>query len=303
MFNSGELAVQQMADEQAIAARVGRMIGDSLAPHAVTFIREQQLVVVATTDKKGQMWASAFVGELGFLDVPNPQTIHINKHLLKGQQDDLLFENMEHNPQAGLLFFDPVNRRRYRANGLLSDTLTHLVLDVREAYPNCPKYIQQRILTFKDKPGVVSSLIQAGQDILPEHIDWIRRADTFFMATQGIDGKSDASHRGGQEGFIQITPDQQLLIPDYPGNSLFNSLGNIKENPHAGLLFINFDTGDTLQLSGSAGLEFGKQEEELLQQSGGTGRYWSFKPQSWRFQAAAVPVSSDFIGFSPFNPH
>ncbi|MEL7247025.1 MAG: pyridoxamine 5'-phosphate oxidase family protein [Bacteroidota bacterium] len=85
----------------------------------------------------------------------------------------------------------------------------------------------------------------------------IRQADTFFWATQSSAGKADASYRGGKAGFVEILANGQLRIPDYPGNSLFNSLGNIHENPNTSLLFVDFEQGNVLQLTGKATLSFG----------------------------------------------
>jgi hypothetical protein len=80
----------------------------------------------------------------------------------------------------------------------------------------------------------------------------IRGADTFFVASY-VDVENqravDVSHRGGQSGFVQIDGNC-LTIPDFAGNLHFNTLGNLLLNPCAGLLFIDFTTGDLLQISG-----------------------------------------------------
>ncbi|XLM22644.1 pyridoxamine 5'-phosphate oxidase family protein, partial [Chromobacterium piscinae] len=59
------------------------------------------------------------------------------------------------------------------------------------------------------------------------------------------------SHRGGKPGFVKIDGDT-LTIPDFAGNGYFNTLGNLLRHPRAGLLFIDFSSGDTLQLAGRA---------------------------------------------------
>lgn len=65
----------------------------------------------------------------------------------------------------------------------------------------------------------------------------------------------DVSHRGGPSGFVQVDGDV-LTVPDYPGNRYFNTFGNFLENPRAGLLFINFENGDLLHLTGEASVSW-----------------------------------------------
>src|SRR4030095_12436506 len=78
------------------------------------------------------------------------------------------------------------------------------------------------------------------------------RADTLFIASVHADAGADASHRGGQPGFVRVLDERRLLIPDYAGNTMFQTLGNIAADPRVGLLFVDFDTGATLQLTGRA---------------------------------------------------
>ncbi len=82
--------------------------------------------------------------------------------------------------------------------------------------------------------------------------NWITQADTFFIASYHPEKGADASHRGGNPGFIRIINPDRLMFPDYTGNNLFQTFGNLTVNPHAGLLFIDFDRSYTLQLTGTA---------------------------------------------------
>jgi predicted pyridoxine 5'-phosphate oxidase superfamily flavin-nucleotide-binding protein len=81
-------------------------------------------------------------------------------------------------------------------------------------------------------------------------------ADTFFVASytdDTVDGRQvDVSHRGGKAGFVRVGEDGVLTIPDFAGNLHFNTLGNFLLTPRAGLMFVDFATGDVLQLSGRA---------------------------------------------------
>jgi hypothetical protein len=89
----------------------------------------------------------------------------------------------------------------------------------------------------------------------PSDIGLIRAADTFFLGTTNPERGSDASHRGGAPGFVRVGGGR-LWWPDYPGNNLFNSFGNLAVDPEAALLFFDFDSGRTLQLSGLAEIDW-----------------------------------------------
>ncbi|WP_296600782.1 pyridoxamine 5'-phosphate oxidase family protein [Phenylobacterium sp.] len=60
----------------------------------------------------------------------------------------------------------------------------------------------------------------------------------FFLATADADGRPDCSFKGGPPGFVRVVTPDLLVFPDYDGNGMFKSLGNIAANPHVGLLFI-----------------------------------------------------------------
>ena len=67
---------------------------------------------------------------------------------------------------------------------------------------------------------------------------FIESAIYFFLATADTDGRPDCSFKGGAPGFVRVTAASELAFPDYDGNGMFKSLGNIGSNPHVGLLFI-----------------------------------------------------------------
>nr|HRD10520.1 pyridoxamine 5'-phosphate oxidase family protein [Mycobacterium sp.] len=111
----------------------------------------------------------------------------------------------------------------------------------------------------------------------------IESADTFFLGTTHPEAGNDASHRGGPAGFVRVT-DERLWWPDYPGNNMFNSFGNLAVDPTAALLFVDFRTGDTLQLSGTATVDWAAPAEDHDDQ---TGRRVLFTPR--QVVATAIP--------------
>jgi predicted pyridoxine 5'-phosphate oxidase superfamily flavin-nucleotide-binding protein len=113
----------------------------------------------------------------------------------------------------------------------------------------------------------------------------VATADTFFIATAGPDG-ADASHRGGSPGFVTVHDDVHLRFPDYPGNTMYMTLGNLEANPHAGLLFVDWDTGDALQLSGRAVVDWSQERavdftvERVIATTGAVPYRWTLDERS-----------------------
>src|SRR6185503_19255323 len=60
----------------------------------------------------------------------------------------------------------------------------------------------------------------------------------FFLATADAEGRPDCSFKGGMPGFVRVVGPSELAFPDYDGNGMFKSLGNIVVNPNVGMLFI-----------------------------------------------------------------
>jgi predicted pyridoxine 5'-phosphate oxidase superfamily flavin-nucleotide-binding protein len=82
---------------------------------------------------------------------------------------------------------------------------------------------------------------------------FIEGAVYFFLATADDEGRPDCSFKGGMPGFVRVTAPAELAFPDFDGNGMFKSLGNILVNPHVGLLFIAMhDKPRRLRINGTA---------------------------------------------------
>jgi uncharacterized protein len=81
---------------------------------------------------------------------------------------------------------------------------------------------------------------------------FIQRSRMFFLATASADGSPDCSYKGGLPGFVRVIDDTTLDIPDYDGNGMYRSWGNVRVNPRVALLFIDFETPQRLRVNGSA---------------------------------------------------
>lgn len=252
-YHEGELAVQARAGAAAMAERIGRSIRAEVPPAAAAFLAEQRLAVLGWADGdggRGRVWASPVTGAPGFLSAAPDGVVSVRGAIAAG---DPLRARARPPEQIGLIAIDFAGRRRMRVNGTArGDRPERFDIHPRQVYANCPKYIQARDLlpaaaTTSSGPSATSSSLGPTQAAL------VAAADTFFIASYHEGGGADASHRGGEPGFLEVARGGDALSwADFPGNTMFQTLGNISVDGRAGLLFIDFDTGSTLQLSGTA---------------------------------------------------
>ncbi len=250
MFHEGERAVQRRAGAERVAAQVGRNILSFVPAELGAFLGRQPFVVAASRDQPGRVWASLITGDMGFARALDDRHI-----LLAGvpAPADPLEDALARPPaRIGALAIEFGTRQRIRLNGVAQRTSEGVVLTVAEAFGNCPKFIQRRLpvgqLIGSAPPWHrESAALDARQAAL------VRCADTFFIASAHPERGADASHRGGRPGFVEVADGgRRLTFPDYSGNRMFQTLGNLTVDPHAGLLFVDWETGTTLQLTGRA---------------------------------------------------
>jgi predicted pyridoxine 5'-phosphate oxidase superfamily flavin-nucleotide-binding protein len=80
---------------------------------------------------------------------------------------------------------------------------------------------------------------------------FIGRCPMFFLATADSRGQPDCSYKGGMPGFVRVLDDRTLCIPDYDGNGMYRSWGNLLVNPHVGILFLDFERPQRLRVNGT----------------------------------------------------
>ena len=301
IFHDGQLAVQKITGEEEIAKSRLPMIQASLHPRSIPFIAHQVLAFPGSEDANGDIWLSLLVGERGFINIPSLQELRFDLSKITSNREDIFFKNIETKPTVGLLFHEAARRARYRAWGVARQEEDQLIFDIRMGYPSCPKHIQREVIEVPENSKVISSEYQNGTTLGKLEKEWIMGAHTFFIATQTKKGDIESSHRGGDPGFIEIQANGLLRVPDYLGNSMFSTLGNIYENPKAALLFVDYKKGETLQLSGMAKLQFDQNSEDDLYKSGKTGRFWTFETKRWIRTIGHHKVNTEFIDFSRFN--
>jgi len=299
-YHPGERAVQERAGVSAVAARIGNSVHAALPPVARAFLEQQQLAVLAAADARGRPWASALTGAPGFLRVVDERTVRVAAPHQPASEAPVTSGD-----PAGLVVPDFATRRRLRVNGRMERASDRAILiRAEQVYANCPKYIQRRTLNPTRLVPAASPRVGARAATLTEaQREWIRRADTFFIATLNPGEGADASHRGGMPGFVSVAGDR-LTWADYAGNNMFNTLGNITVHPYAGLLFPDFVTGATLHLTGLAALHWKTAGAESPPDAGAaaTGRLVELVVEEVVEMRDAWPVSGGAVEYSPFNP-
>jgi hypothetical protein len=255
-FHAGELAVQHRAGVAAQAARLVRMLEPAELDGGIArFLADRTFAALTGRDRTGRLWVTPLTGGPGFLSVTSATTLQVSATL---PADDPLHELPADQP-VGMVVVEFAARRRVRVNGtLVQSGPDRLVIEAEQAYGNCPQYIQQRILAPGQAGPAGTGCVRRGRALSAEDIELIRGADTFFLGTTHPERGSDASHRGGPPGFVRVDGGGQLWWPDYAGNNMFNSFGNLAVDPETALLFLDFTTGRTLQLSGTAEIEWGE---------------------------------------------
>lgn len=245
-YHRGEFAVQERAGLRGPAARAEPAIRRTIPPAAAAFLAEQPMIVLGSRDAAGRVWAGLRTGVPGFARATGESTVAIDALPVPG---DPLAEAPVGPTPVGLLAIAPATRRRMRVNGTAYATATGLRVEAQQVYANCPKYIQRRVPTATaSAPGPA----RRGTALTPAQRDLIARTDTFFVATADEAGAADVSHRGGNPGFLRLTSPGTLRWPDYVGNAMFMTLGNLAVHPGAGVLVPDWSSGTTLQLTGTA---------------------------------------------------
>ncbi|MEW2067913.1 pyridoxamine 5'-phosphate oxidase family protein [Streptomyces sp. NPDC007346] len=304
-YHHGEKTVQERAGLAREAGHSQGAIGNTIPDVAVTFLAEQPHLVVGGTDERGRIWATQLTGEPGFLTVPQPGTLSIGA--LPSPEDPLagLLARAgtgagEEPARIGMIGIEPATRRRMRMNGRAVRDGDGLRVELDQVISNCPKYIQKR--AHHPAPGGGAPAARTAADsteLSPEQQRTLRAADTIFVATASDRGDADASHRGGNPGFVQVLSPRLLRWPDYIGNAMFLTLGNLELNPAAGLLVPGWETGTSLHLTGFARTVW---DEEDVARHPGAQRLVEFGITAVREVAAASPLRWSAPAYSRFNP-
>ena len=300
-WHSGERVLQAKVGVAERMETLGkRVIRDYMPDQHREFYEHLPYLIVGAVDTDGRPWASLLDGPPGFIQSPDARRLDITR---RPDAEDPVAAGFGPGAAVGMLGIDLHTRRRNRINGHISDVWdSGFSVGVEHAFGNCPQYIQLRALkqvplqTVAQRPPA-----QRSAALDDAAIATVRGADTFFVASYvDLDGPQphrsvDVSHRGGQAGFVRVEGDV-LTVPDFAGNLHFNTLGNFELNPKAGLLFIDFQSGELLHIAGTVTLILEGPEIAAFQ---GAERLWQVRVEQVVRRPGALRSRWEFQGWSP----
>ncbi len=257
-FHDGEVALQKRVGVAEKMAEFGDRILRPFMPNQHReFFETLPMFFIGSEDGAGDVWASVLYGPPGFVQSPTDTTLNIQGNF---PPEDPLAQALTVNKHVALLGIELPTRRRNRANGRIAAHADgQIEFQLEQSFGNCPKYIQPRFIF--DTKAKVDPVAQTFSKFDAEVADRLQTLDTFFIASRSVgktktttesDGGFDISHRGGPAGFVQIIDESTLVFPDFVGNNFFNTFGNIALDPQVGLLFVDFENGHHIYLTGTA---------------------------------------------------
>lgn len=310
-WHAGERRLQAAYGVAERMAVVGpRVIRPFMPDQHRQFFAALPFLVLGSVDGAGRPWASLLEGPPGFAQSPDPRRLEIARRPAPG---DPAAEGVAVGASVGLLGIELETRRRNRMNGRVTRLdEAGLTLEVDQSFGNCPQYIQRR----EREPASAQASAGAERGRSGPEVEslavldaaaraTLSEADTFFVASY-VDGDGDGaadpahrsvdvSHRGGRPGFVRLEGDR-LVIPDFAGNLHFNTLGNLLANPRAGLLFVDFASGDLLQLSGRTGIT---NDADAIAAHPGAERLWWLDVEAAVRRRGAFGLRYALQDFSP----
>ncbi|GAB2901311.1 hypothetical protein GCM10027093_42660 [Paraburkholderia jirisanensis] len=293
-WHKGEVELQQRVGVAERMAEIGtRVVRTFMPDQHRTFFAQLPFVAFGAVDDDGDVWATMLAGRPGFMQSPNPHALDVSA--LPDPRDPA-YAGVHDGAAVGLLGIELHTRRRNRMNGVVRGrSASGFSIGVDQSFGNCPQYIQLRSFEFVREPMQwADDAPQYSNTLNARARAMIEGADTFFVASyvDRDDGRQvDVSHRGGNTGFVRIGADGVLTVPDFAGNLFFATLGNFLINPRAGLVFVDFASGDVLQMTGDATVDLDSAEIAAFQ---GAERLWHFTPRRIVYRAGALPLRWSF---------
>jgi predicted pyridoxine 5'-phosphate oxidase superfamily flavin-nucleotide-binding protein len=300
-FHPGERLWHEQHGIAERMAEIGpRAIRDAMPDQHRELFAQLPFALLGVVDVHGQPHAVLLAGPQGFIRSPDARTLELR---FAYASDPALVRELAPGAAVGLLGIQPHTRRRNRANGVVRTSEDGaLVVHVEQSFGNCPKHITQRQARFEAQPDALRRAAAIGGATLSaaaQHI--VASADTFFIASAASPSQveqvppegADVSHRGGPPGFVHLEQTERgsvLLVPDYAGNYMFNTLGNLTVHPRAGLLFLDFDYGDVLSLEVDASII---QEPSRVEAFPGAQRLLELRVRAHRLERGGSPLRWD----------
>ncbi|KAE8351638.1 hypothetical protein BDV28DRAFT_136659 [Aspergillus coremiiformis] len=286
-WHAGELQMRNLLRVPSHVNAINPTV-PSLSYGATYLLLTSPLLAIGAVDREGRPWSTLWGGEIGFATPTSQGRVEI-RTAVDGKYDplvDILLHDGPGEPGrlvSGLVV-DLANRRRAKLYGrkiagsieLGQENQTdsgragfaRLLVHIEASLGNCPKYLNTRnIIPALPAPKMISDSPQ----LPPDALKLLNRADTFFISSRHENVDMDTNIRGGPPGFVRVISNQpsgaRFAYPEYSGNRLYQTLGNLQTTPLAGYVFPDFETGNALYLTGQTEVLVGKEAAALLPRS------------------------------------
>ena len=248
-FHEGEAQIQREAgvDTEAFDAMVEHAFRPELSEVEARFVNGRTFSVAASVDATGRPWASPLLGAEGELfRVESATAVRVAAPAVDG---DPLLENIAASGELGVLYFDPSRRRRAKSTGkgrVDGSTISYVM---QRNFGLCNKYIYKRT----HEPQRTTAVSVPGERrvaLSDDDRNQLEATDTVFLASFHPKHGADPTHRGGPAGFVTVVDERTISLPDYMGNGMFQTLGNLLLDDRIGLLELDYATGRALHVTG-----------------------------------------------------
>lgn len=272
----------------------GNPTSPGLSAHAQRLLHLSSLLAIGTVDDEGRPWTTLLGGEQGFARSLGQSIVGV-KALADPSCDPVLRTLLEQHRvstaseyktarEFSALGIHLASRDRVKVQGRLlggsrigndsslntsqdEATQVQMALAIEGSLGNCPKYLNKKdIVLAVPRPVPLPATLPLPQPAL----DLLAKADTFFITSHHPSHMS-TNHRGGPPGFIRVERNDSqsviLVYPEYSGNRLYQTLGNLVLDPRAGIVVPDFETGNVLYISGTTKIIVGKDASQLLPRS------------------------------------
>ncbi|KAF1828960.1 hypothetical protein BDW02DRAFT_191707 [Decorospora gaudefroyi] len=295
-----------------------------LTPQAFFMFQRAPLLALGTLDAESRPWTTlwggepafseplgeGFIGTRTFVDGKNDPVV---RALVGDAEKEAILQSKEGLKLVAGLAIDLMTRKRVKIAGrMIAGTLRdmnvdaesrpgtkqeqiQLVTKITQSLGNCPKYLNQ----YEIQPAFIAAELASQSSWLSEKGQaLIANSDMFFLVTSTEDDM-DVNHRGGPPGFVRIISPTQIAYPEYSGNRLYQSLGNLQLNSKIGVTFPNYKTGDVLYTTGTAEILVGADAAALLP---GSNLAVKITIDEARYVAHGLPFRGTRKQPSPYNP-
>lgn len=222
------------------------------------FLAAQSFAVVSSIMDDGQVWVMSIFGKEGDITALLESQILISPASIP--KHDVLHSAIQlPGTPLSMLGIDLMKRNHHRINGATTISkcdATGLHFQVWDYSPNCPKYINRREIIPSTTP-MNKAAIREERTINTElDRDFVQSIDTLWIGSYAPNAGANVNYRGGTPGFIRVTSDSSIEWPEYRGNGMFYTSGNLDVNDRAGVTLVDFDTGSMIQMTSHVAVDW-----------------------------------------------